>query len=280
MDIQYAVHKFGAYFFKPVTGRILHSVGVEDSVIKELGTDPRSDRLLYLMGVAANEWHSSKRGDGSKYLSALDDFSHPVGYDYFSGSVSLLWSLGEHYVSDGLTGAVCRTSVSLLEKLITSVGVAETFTHTKPGHVPLQMLEIRARLDTLSNLSVNTADVPITEEPPVEQTQPEEQPVAPQEQPVEGVPTLTRKEVLDLLQTERECVIRAETCSRDCSKCSLVRDSKKLITMYDVVIKLYKSVMKQNRKGKYVHMADGTRKWLSNEKAAEMLKLPIPQRVL
>ena len=270
MDIQYAVHKFGAYFFKPVTGRILHSIGVDDSVIKELGTDPRSDRLLYLMGVAANEWHSSKRCDGSKYLSALDDFSHPVGYDYFSGSVSLLWSLGEHYVSDGLATAVCRATVSLLEKLIMSVGVAETFTHTKPGHVPLQMLEIRARLDTLSNLSVNTADVPITEEPPV----------APQEQPVEGVTTLTRQEVLDLLQTERECVIRAETCSRDCSKCSLVRDSKKLIAMYDVVIKLYKSVMKQNRKGKYVHMADGTRKWLSNEKAAEMLKLPIPQRVL
>lgn len=277
MDIQYAVHKFGAYFFKPVTAKSLQVVGVPDDVIKELGVNVESNDPLYLMGVVANEWTPVRKNGGADMLKALDDFVHPTGYD-FVGPISLLWLLGDRYASNGRSIVVKRNTINLLETLITFVGVAEHFVHTPPGHVPLQMLEIRARLDALQHSVVWTPEnvSPAVEPPPEKET-----PVAPQEpqeQPAVSVPNLTRKEILELLKNERECVIRAETCDRDCSKCPLVRDSGKLIAMYDAVIKCYTSVMKQNRKGKYVHMADGTRKWFSNEKAAEMLALPIGER--
>ena len=272
MDIQYAVHKFGAYFFKPVTARTLHAVGIPDDVIAELGADLDSGKPLYLMGLAANEWSLRNRAYDSSYLSALDDFSHPTGYE-FSKTTSLLWSLGEHYESDGLNIAVKRDSIGLLEKLITSVGVAESFKRTEPGHVPLQMLEIRARLVALKSAACGPVDCLPSEAPAAENPTP----VAPQESQG-GVPRLSRKEVLELLQTERECVIRAETCDRDCSKCPLVRDSRKLIVMYDTVIRSYKRDLRQNSKGKYVCMADGSRKWVSAEKAAELLALPRGER--
>ena len=45
-----------------------------------------------------------------------------------------------------------------------------------------------------------------------------------------------KAEALFVLQNERECVIRGETCDRDCSKCDLVMPSEKIISAYDNVI--------------------------------------------
>ena len=45
-----------------------------------------------------------------------------------------------------------------------------------------------------------------------------------------------KEEALFVLQNERECVIRGETCDRDCAKCDLVMPSEKIISAYDNVI--------------------------------------------
>jgi hypothetical protein len=50
---------------------------------------------------------------------------------------------------------------------------------------------------------------------------------------------MTDEEVLRLLKIERECIKRAEHCDRNCSKCFLVQDPDKILTMYDIVIERF-----------------------------------------
>jgi hypothetical protein len=51
-------------------------------------------------------------------------------------------------------------------------------------------------------------------------------------------------EMLRLLKIERECVMRANTCGRDCANCDLVQDDDILIDMYNSVIDL---ICKENQ---------------------------------
>lgn len=51
------------------------------------------------------------------------------------------------------------------------------------------------------------------------------------------------KEILRLLKKERECVIRAEHCDRNCAKCDLVEDPEAVIAMYDKVIEAYSKLV-------------------------------------
>ena len=44
---------------------------------------------------------------------------------------------------------------------------------------------------------------------------------------------MTIDEAIALVKIERECVIRADVCDRNCEKCDLVQDSGKLIDMYE-----------------------------------------------
>ena len=51
------------------------------------------------------------------------------------------------------------------------------------------------------------------------------------------------KRVYELLNIERECVMRGNTCNRDCINCGLAQDDKELIEMYDILIKLIGSYL-------------------------------------
>lgn len=64
---------------------------------------------------------------------------------------------------------------------------------------------------------------------------------------------ISSKEILELLQTERECVSRADTCDRDCAKCSLARDADELLAMYDAVIETYQWRLEQNSANELLH---------------------------
>lgn len=44
------------------------------------------------------------------------------------------------------------------------------------------------------------------------------------------------KRVKELMEIERECVIRGSTCDRDCGKCDLVQDTEELLEAYKIVI--------------------------------------------
>ena len=51
---------------------------------------------------------------------------------------------------------------------------------------------------------------------------------------------MTNNEVVKILKTERECVNRNNgvNCDRQCNKCDLVLPADKIITAYDIAIKL------------------------------------------
>ena len=51
------------------------------------------------------------------------------------------------------------------------------------------------------------------------------------------------KRIYELLNIERECVMRGNTCNRNCINCDLVQDDKELIEMYDILIKLIGSYL-------------------------------------
>ena len=54
---------------------------------------------------------------------------------------------------------------------------------------------------------------------------------------------MTNERIIQLLNTERNCVIRAQSCDRNCAKCELVQDTDDLLEMYDAVI----AIMKQRQ---------------------------------
>ena len=47
---------------------------------------------------------------------------------------------------------------------------------------------------------------------------------------------MTNEEIIELIKTEKQCVLRADTCDRKCGSCILVQDSNKLLEMYDEII--------------------------------------------
>lgn len=52
---------------------------------------------------------------------------------------------------------------------------------------------------------------------------------------------MTTKRAIELLEIEKECVQRANTCGRDCAHCKLVQNDEELIEMYEFVIGFIKS---------------------------------------
>ena len=47
---------------------------------------------------------------------------------------------------------------------------------------------------------------------------------------------MTNEEIVELIKIEKQCVLRADTCDRQCDNCDLVQDSNKLLEMYDEII--------------------------------------------
>lgn len=59
---------------------------------------------------------------------------------------------------------------------------------------------------------------------------------------------MTYKRARELMEIERECVSRANTCGRDCEHCELVQDDKELISAYGMVIGLMDLLIRINNK--------------------------------
>ena len=102
-----------------------------------------------------------------------------------------------------------------------------------------------------------------------------EAPVGPVEP--EGPLQLTREEVLEQLLGEQEHVLRKVRSDFETEEDW--QHNRRLVAMYGAVIPAYKSHLKQNRTAKLVRMADGSRKWVPNDRATELLKLPKEERV-
>ena len=76
---------------------------------------------------------------------------------------------------------------------------------------------------------------------------------------------LSRDEIVTMLENERQRAVS-------------LGDSR-LVAMYDNVIHNYATTLKQNRGNKYVRMADGSRRWVTNEEARALLDKPRKERV-
>ena len=45
---------------------------------------------------------------------------------------------------------------------------------------------------------------------------------------------------IELMKNEKTCIIKADTCDRNCTKCELLRDTKDLLSTYDMAIQALK----------------------------------------
>ena len=271
-----SLHKFGGYVFKPVSPKVL----IDNQVIKDCksfkGIAPADDAPLYIVGFAANRVFKKYETAYTlkEKLQPIDDYE--IGFPYDS---IMPMSFIAVYGDGAYTGKTNRgrqifeamylkeDTTRLLEALMKVAGVQIAFDKYMSENF------IMKRIEQFSMSECFPKKPQAYEETPAET--PVEKPVRKQAKRV----GISRKEILELLQTERECVSRADTCNRDCARCSLVRDTDKLLAMYDAVIKTYQWHLKQNGDHKLVRMADGSRKWLPNDEAVELLKLPRKQRV-
>lgn len=48
---------------------------------------------------------------------------------------------------------------------------------------------------------------------------------------------MTTDEAIALMRTEKACILKADVCDRDCSKCELVRKTEDLLSAYDLAIR-------------------------------------------
>ena len=55
------------------------------------------------------------------------------------------------------------------------------------------------------------------------------------------------KRIYELLNIERECIMRGKMCNRDCINCDLVQDDQELILMYNILIMMIGSLLPRSR---------------------------------
>ena len=48
---------------------------------------------------------------------------------------------------------------------------------------------------------------------------------------------MTIEEAIKLMKNEKACILKVDTCDRDCAKCELVRKTEDLLSAYDLAIK-------------------------------------------
>ena len=51
---------------------------------------------------------------------------------------------------------------------------------------------------------------------------------------------MTVEKTIELMKNEKRCIIKADTCDRDCTKCELLKKTEDLLSAYDMVIKTLK----------------------------------------
>ena len=60
---------------------------------------------------------------------------------------------------------------------------------------------------------------------------------------------MSNEEAIKIIQNERNCVIRASACNRDCANCDLVLDENKILLAYDKAIE---ALLKDMRREKFM----------------------------
>lgn len=236
--------RLGAYIFKSTTYRELKTLGIPklDSLPNSKCIKVEDSTRLYIIGFAVGRYQPMNLSR-EVYVS-LDDTSYGNAAK-FLGSASILHISTTPDHAD--SAILIIDGVNALSKLMSTIGVDKVF-HKGASH----------------------QDIAMVFAPPMQTT------------PVESKTTnsLGRAYILECLEKVKKCTACKvqNTCPNTCSNCEYSVDNESMVGVYDAVIKLYASTMKQNKNGKCVRMADGTRKWLPMDIAEKLLKLPTEER--
>lgn len=236
-DLPNLVDKFGAFFLKPTTLKVLKKICPSTFDYLKI-TDKR--KRLYIVGISANLCTITQSAPYRVYEQyiPIDSFDVPNGWS-FRGPVSLLLVYMDGTYSDRTSedapipnnrNVFRAATTKALELLIDTLGIRKSFS---PGS------KFEARLVRTTNT------IPTKSKP--------------------KKVSLSRDEIVEMLNTERERAVRD--------------GSQNLVAMYDAVLKMYGTMSRQNKEGKLVRMADGSRKWMPLNKAAQLLKLPVKARI-
>lgn len=236
-DLPNLVEKFGAFFLKTTTLKVLKKICPYTFDSLKI---PDKRKRLYIVGISANLCtiiQSAPYRVYEQYIP-IDSFDVPNGWS-FGGPVSLLLVYMDGTYSDRTSkdapipnnrNVFRAATTKALELLIGTIGIRKSF-------APGSKFEVRL-VKTKNAIPTNSKPKKVS---------------------------LSRDAIVEMLNTERERAVRG--------------GSQNLVAMYDAVLKMYGTMSRQNKEGKLVRMADGSRKWMPKNRAAELLKLPRDKRV-
>lgn len=52
--------------------------------------------------------------------------------------------------------------------------------------------------------------------------------------------------VIEVVENEKECIMRADSCGRDCARCDLVRPTEEILEAYEFVLEYLREARKNN----------------------------------
>lgn len=260
MDIVSRVEKFGVYFFKPVTAKELLDAGIPSDVVEELKFP--EDKSLYVVGSVANEIFKRQYGERKPVgFNAIDDYM-------VTGEavpVTMLWGHADGYGTPCNTAvAVKRDGVGLMKCMLS---IPNLYLHRKLAtkkYVEDQLAQWQASLGEAAPADEASSDSAPADEAPSDSAPTEEVSAGAPEESAE----LSRKDILGILQGMREELASAPVNS----------EFSREVMALDSAIDVYRHYMEQGSSGKYVRMADGTRKWFPQEKASELLAKKVQER--
>jgi len=244
------VEKYGAYFFEKMDESILDAViGSGDTE----GLEP-----VYVVGCAVNvcvRKDTQGRVLQETYIP-LESFNAPESMELSGPATLFLVYTDGSYPSEGVKSYRCDTTKPL-ERLFERAELRKILAQGTPAGTLAYWLSTWQAQDAKEE-AVQTGVSAVTAE---------------QESPVQ----LAREEVLELLHGEQERVsgkVRSDFKTEE-----EWQHNRRLVAMYVAVISAYELHLKQNRSAKLVRMADGSRKWFPNDRAAELLELPREKRI-
>lgn len=238
------VRALGAYVFNCTTPGHIRGMDADLYSTMDLGAHGfAEDTPLYIIGFVANRYRCTFGESIGKFIyRPLGDTSSPANSE-FSGTAAIL----HVYTDSGYSYMKEAQGIYPAKKLMHIVGV----------HASIA----KGTADAIIVAALSDLDYP----KPTEKSK---------------VEPISRDDILGILKTSRECTSHKASgdCDGNCSSCRLYVEPRDLVRAYDSAIKAYSTVIGQNKTGKYVRMADGSRRWLKTEEAEKMLSIPRSSR--
>lgn len=251
LNLVHDVQAFGAYFLNPIPASALVELYEDTYRLLESGSVHRSTNL-YIIGFAVSTYKDMHKGHYT--YRPLNSPSFISGYTFIGVTTRL-----HIYTSKDYSNPPVMTKdlpgILLLQKLMKVPGVCTAIGNGLPEDTIRKYLaENDLRLSCIEAKS--------------------------EAKEATKKASISRDSSLDVLGIMRNCIaLRMENkCSGMCEQCREFVGYGSMIEALDSAIKAQSSVTSQNKSGKYVRMADGSRRWFKIDEAQKILSLPRCER--